>query len=246
VAVAPLAAELTDHHQAFTHRSTKMKQILAVLGAVVLVAGAARADIAPPKGQKRVALDHKITTEKEFPDYRFYTVIGGGGKGGGPKGNPEATARGVTEVKFDPKTPIEIKAAGRGAGIGRQGALVAVPKDARKNYESDEEYLAAIRLGKVEGAFRAKTNFDAITTVKDDDARTTVVMEWKVEKLDKDGFVLKFPDRGAPGTAPKDGKEGPEEEEAAYAPRGGAWVAGLAATLGLVFAGLWLVGRGRR
>jgi hypothetical protein len=227
-----------------------MTRVLGVLALALLVGGAARADVAPPKGQKRVALDHKITTDKEFPDYRFYTVIGGGGRGGGfqGKGDPAASARGVTEVKFDPKTPIEIKAAGRGAGIGRQGSLVAVPKDARKKYASDDEYLAAIRLSKVEGAIRAKTNFDAITVVKDTDTRTTVVMEWKVENITaKDGFVLKSPDRGEPrATPPKDGMDSPEDEEAtAYAPKGGAWVAGLAATLGLVFAGLWLSRRNR-
>jgi hypothetical protein len=232
-----------------------MNRVLGVLVLGLVVAGVAHADVAPPKGMKRVPLDHKITTDKEFPDYRFYTVIGGGGKAGGPKGNPVASARGVTEVKLDPKTPIEIKAAGRGAGIGRQGLLVAVPKDARKNYASDEEYLAAIRLGKVEGQVRAKTNFDAITTVKDTDTRTTVVYEWKVEKIDpKEGFTLKSPFGDVPkATPPKDGKGGDEPEEfddeddaaAAYTPKNAAWVAGLAAMLGLVFAGLWLARRGR-
>src|SRR5439155_2885360 len=106
------------------------KFVLAAALVGLIAASSVRADVAPPKGSKRVALDHKITTDKEYPDYRFYTVVGGGGKTGGFKGNAAAAAnaKGVTEVKFDPKTPIEIKAEGRGAGIGRQGSLVAVPK----------------------------------------------------------------------------------------------------------------------
>jgi len=230
-----------------------MTRLLAAAALGVLAAGAAHADIAPPKGMKRVPLDHKVTTEKEFPDYRFYTVLGGGGKGGGPKGNPAATAKGVTEVKFDPKNPIEIKAADRGAGIGRQGALVAVPKDARKNYDSEEKYLAAIRLGQIDGLIRAKANFDTFTVVKDADTRTAVVYEWKVENLTaKDGFTLKHPFGDIPAfTRPNNGKGGndaPDESEeddaaAAYVPKNGAWVAGLAAALGLALAGVWLARR---
>src|SRR5262245_11428010 len=124
---------------------------LLTLGALVAVtASSARADIAPPKGFKRVTLDHKITTDQEFPDYVFFTVIGGGGRTGGVK-NPLAGAEGVTQVKLDPKTPIVIPGAGRGAGIGRQGHLAAVPKDSEKNYSSEKEFLAAVRAGKVEG-----------------------------------------------------------------------------------------------
>jgi hypothetical protein len=214
-----------------------MKRLLGVLAAAVLVAGAARADIAPPKGQKRVTLDHKITTDKEFPDYDFYTSVGGGKRG--PM---------VTAVKFGPKTPIEIKGAGRSPGIGRQGSLYAVPKGTAAKYDSEQAFFSALTGGRIEGHIRAKTNFDALTTLKDTDTRTTVVMEWKVENLTaKDGFVLKSPDRGEPrATPPKDGNDSPEDdEEVAYAPKGGVWVAGLAATLGLVFAGLWLSRRGR-
>lgn len=231
-----------------------MNRLLLAAGVALLLAvaaGPAVADIAPPKGFKRVALDNKITTEKEFPDYVFYTVIGGAGKGGGFKenANAAANARGVNAVKFDPKTPIEIKAEGRGAGIGRQGSLVAVPKDARKKYASDEEFHAAIRLGKVEGALRAKVNFDSATTVKDTDARTTVTQEYKLEKIDpKDGLVItRVKGEEKKDEPKKDGK--PEEEEegvAAYAPKGGVWVAALAATAGLVLGGLWLAGRRRR
>ena len=223
-----------------------------VLGLLaVVVTASARADVPPPKGFKRVTLDHKITTDKEFPDYVFFTVIGGGGKAGGGK-NPLAGAEGVTQVKFDPKTPIVIPGAGRGAGIGRQGHLAAVPKDSEKNYSSEKEFLAAVRAGKVEGLVRAKTQLDSLTTVKDTDTRTTVVQEYKVEKVDaKDGLVLTRLKEGEP--TDKDGKKDSPEDDfdapvsaTAFTPRGGMWMAGLAASLAAMLTGLWLVTRSRR
>lgn len=224
-----------------------MKRTVAVLVLGLLVAAVARADVAPPKGMKRVTLDHKITTEKEFPDYIFFTVIGGGRAGFGGK-NPLGAAEGVTQVKLDPKTPIVIPGASRNPGIGRQGHLVATPKDAAKAYGSEKEFLAAVRNGKVEGMIRAKTLLDSITVVKDTDTRTTVVQEYKLEKIDaKDGMVLTRVKEGE--AEKKDGGKQEEEEldpQTAFAPRGGVWVAGLSASLAVILGGLWVVRRNRR
>jgi hypothetical protein len=227
-----------------------MSRLLLAAAIGLIVAASVQADIGPPKGKKRVALDHKITTEKEFPDYVFYTVLGGGGKTGGKK-DSVAGAEGVTLVKFDPKTPIEIKAAGRGGGIGRQGSLCAVPKDAAKKYDNEKEFLAAIRSGKVEGQVRAKANFGTTIDIAESDPRTSIEMEYKVEKVDKDGIVGKFvtddkkePEKKDPGK--KDGPEDDEDSPVASAPKGGMWIAGVAATLGLVLSGFWLAGRNRR
>ena len=227
-----------------------MKRTFAVLVLGLLAMSGARADVAPPKGFKRVTLDNKITTDKEYPDYVFFTVIGGGKAAFGGK-NPLGAAEGVTQVKLDPKTPIVIPGAGRGAGIGRQGHLVATPKDAAKAYGSEKEFLAAVRNGKVEGMIRAKPLLDAITTVKDTDTRTTVVQEFKLEKIDeKDGIVLTRVKEGEPEKPEKKDGEKKEEEEldpaTALAPRGGMWVAGLSASLAVVLAGLWLASRSRR
>jgi hypothetical protein len=220
-----------------------MKRTLAVVVLGLLVVSIARADVPPPKGSKRVTLDNKITTEKEYPDYIFFTVIGGGGPGPGGFGKKKGSD-GVTQVKLDPKTPIVIAGAGRSAGIGRQGHLTAVPKDAEKDYGTKDEFLAAIRGGKVEGQVRAKTNLDAITVVKDTDTRTTVVQEYKVEKVDpKEGIVLTRVKDGDP----KDKEEETAEEPGAtaYTPRGSLWVAGMIASLGILLAGLWFVMRCR-
>ena len=100
-------------------------------------------------------------------------------------------------------------------------------------------------MGKVEGQIKCKGGFSTLTTIKDTDKRDKVVEEYKLEKIDpKEGLIFTAAKPPAPGSAPpKDG--GKEEEETAYAPKHGVWVAGLAATLGLVLAGLRLARRGR-
>ncbi len=208
-----------------------MNRLLALL-TVGLVAGVALADVPPPKGQKRITIDHKIATDKEIGDYAFYTLIG--------RDEPAA-------VKFDPKTPIVVKGAGRG-GIGRIASLVAVPKNAGKNYGTEKEFLDAIKSGKVDGQVTAKTQLPAFTVVRDTDKREVIVMEHTFEKIDaKEGIVLK-----TKAEPKKDGdkKDSPEEDDSdtptAQAPRGGVWVAGVAAALAVMLGGLWVVGRTRR
>jgi len=44
-----------------------MKRMTTVLA--LFAANAALADIGPPPGFKRIPAEHKITTEKEYPDY---------------------------------------------------------------------------------------------------------------------------------------------------------------------------------
>jgi hypothetical protein len=217
-----------------------MYRTLLALGIVLLVVPAVRADGLPPRGQKIVTLDNKITAEKEYPDYLFFTCTGGKG--------PRAK---LTAVKFDPKTPVELKGAGR-TGIGRSGALIAVPKDAEKNYDTEEKFHLAIKNRTVEGMIQTKRNLDSQIAIKDTDARTVVVYEFAVEKIDpKDGIVLNWK---KDAEQKKDGeKKDPldeDQEEApggtVSAPRGGMWVAGVAVTLAVMFGGFWLVGRTRR
>lgn len=192
--------------------------------AVALLAAAvatARADVPPPPGLKRVTVDHKIETTKEFADFTFYTIVG---------------FEKVTEVKLDPKKPFTIEGKGRG-GPFQFCTLVAVPKGAAKAYPTEKEFHAALAKDKVPGQIKAKEDFSSLTTIKSTDARTSVTLTHKLEKVsEKDGIVFAVPEK-------KGGK--PEEEEEAAQPRGGLWVAGLAATAGLVLGGLWLAGRSR-
>jgi hypothetical protein len=204
-----------------------MTRLVGVLALGFLVAGTVRADVAPPKGLKRVVLDNKITTEKDFSDLAFFLVSGGDK---------------VEPVKFDPKTPLVIEGAGRG-GRFRFVQIVAVPKDAAKNYDGEKAFHTAIAAGKVQGQVKSKGGFSTLTTIKDTDARKAVVEEYKLEKIDpKDGLVFVSAKAG-PTSAPPKGGGKEEEEETAYAPKNGVWVAGLAAALSMVFAGLWLARR---
>src|SRR5438094_10667396 len=108
-----------------------MKRLLAALVVGLLTASVLVADVPPPPGFKRVTIDHKITTEKDYADYAFFTVIG---------------KDKVTAVKLDTKTPVEILAKDRG-GRFLGCTLVAVPKDAAKKYDSEKDFLAAIAAG---------------------------------------------------------------------------------------------------
>lgn len=226
-----------------------MFRAVLALGVGLFATSIAIADIGPPKGVKRVTLDHKITTDVEITDYTFYTVLSAG------KGAPK-----VTQVKFGPKSPIVIPGGPRGI-FGFQGWVVAVPKDAAKTYASNKDFLKAIQDGKVEGS--AKTlNLDSFAVVKDTDKRNKIVREHTFDKVDGKMLLLTtknddaIPEKKS-GAAPekKDGgKDSPDEEEdeapvpgvTAYTPRGGVWIASAAGALAVMLGGFWLVSRGKR
>jgi hypothetical protein len=215
-----------------------MYRVLPALALALLAAPVVRADGLPPPGLKRVPIDYKFTTEKEYPDYQFFTLSGGKG--------PRAK---LNAVKLDPKTPALFPGAGR-TGVGRQGALVAVPKGAAKNYETEEKFHLAIKNREVEGMIVTKANLDSQESIKDTDTRTVVVYEAAVEKVDKDGVVLKWKKQEEPKKN-GDKKDAPDDDDAppganVSAPRGGTLIAGLASALALTLGGLWLVGRTRR
>lgn len=194
-----------------------MKPIaFAALLAGLLAASAARADIAPPKGFKRLPLEHKIETEKDYPEYSFFSV--------------GFLAKDATPVKLDAKTPATVTGGYRGV------SLVAVPKDAAKSYPTEKDFQAAVAAGKVEGAIKAKTILPSFTEVKDTDPRKVGVMKYKLEKIDaKDGIVL----------VPVKDEVKPEEEEALTQPASRPVALGLALAGFIGFTGL-VVARRRK
>ena len=214
-----------------------MNRLLTATVLGLLVGSVAWADIPAPKGLKRLPMEHKITTEKEYPDYTFFAVSGG----------DKATA-----LKLDPKTPATIAA---GGGRYRFASLVAVPKDAAKKYDSEKDFLAAVAGGKVDGLLRSKLSFSAFTEVKDSETRKVIVVEYKIEKIDaKEGIVFAgekkdsgrpVPPGLPPNDSPEDSDGTTDAAVTAYTPRGGLWIAGLAASLALVLTGLWMVRRNR-
>lgn len=225
-----------------------MNRMLVAVAVASLVASAALADIAPPipKGLKRVPTAHRITIEKEVADYTFFTVEVIDSFRGKTR-NPASPA------KLDPKNPVSLTTS-VGASASRSYELVAVPKGAGKGFDNEKDFHKAITDGKVAGMVKAKTPFSGSGSadIKESDPRKEVVREYKLEKVDaKEGLVV-TPVKEAPKSGsvpPKDGSEESDEpstEVAAWAPKNGVWVAGIAATFALVFAGVWFAGRNRR
>jgi hypothetical protein len=202
----------------------------------LVVAAGARADLIPP-GTKNIAIDHKVETDKDYAEWKFFVVAGSGD---------------VRPVRLDAKTPLTIagsSAIGNGPAPDpaekqkalqlayRSNLLVAIPKETVKKFASEKELHAAVWDLKVEGMARVKDAFYDHSNVRITDPRKSVVRSFRVTKIDaKDGIVLE------PVKA-DDKSGGPEEEQAAgLFP----WVAGglvLAAAVG--FAGVWLSRRSR-
>jgi hypothetical protein len=208
-----------------------MNRFFAAAAVAALAAGLVVADVPPPAGFKRVQVDHKITTDKDLPDYEFFTLIG---------------KDRVSAVKLDSKTSVEILAKDRG-GRFFGCTFVAVPKESGKNYASEKEYFAAIAASKVEGLVKAKQTFGTQMQVKDSDPRDKTVTEYKLDKVDKDGIVLVVKKDEPNKDAPKKdgGKDAPDDGDAPVAtvPHGGTLVAGLAACAAVLLGGFWVVGR---
>ncbi|HEX4613733.1 MAG TPA: hypothetical protein VH092_36460 [Urbifossiella sp.] len=213
------------------------------LGLVPTAAALADALIPPPAGKKFVGLDHIITTTKAFPDYDFYLLKG----------------YFATKVEFGPDAPVTIGAKRQRDAFGGTVLFMAVPKGTAGKYPNEQGFAEALRVKTVPGQASAGNIFGAQAAIDAKDPRNALVETHAVEKIDaKAGIVLR-PAKG-PTPAPKSGdKTAPELSDgpidfgdgtadrgpALFVPRGGAVVAGFAAALGLAFAGLWLVRRGR-
>jgi hypothetical protein len=216
-----------------------MNRVFFTVGVVLMAAAVGRADLIPP-GTKNIPIEHKIETDKEYPDWVFFVVRG---SGGGQK------------AALDPKTPVVIpgsSAVGNGPAPQpgekakaialpyRASTLVAVPKEALKKYAAEKDLLAAIEDAKVDGMVRVKAALYDHENAKATDARKSIVRRYRVTKIDaKDGIVLE--------AVKADGAPGKEEEEQAASPRAFSWIAGGLALAGaLGFTGFWLLGRTRR
>lgn len=212
-----------------------MNRLLA-LAAALLVAGHALADIPPPpppKGKKYVSVSNEVVLGKDVTGYVFVQRVGTG------PGRPTFT---YEKVELTPGKAATVPTPGRRGSV----ALIAVPQDAAKEFKTDAELFDALKERKVKGTH--DLGFPGSATVPDSIKGDTVKWTHTVTAIDpKGGFKATVEGEGRPaakGEAP--GK--PEEEDGAEAraPRGGTWVAGLAAALAAALGGLWAVGRARR
>jgi hypothetical protein len=218
------------------------RTLLALAAGLVPAAALADGLLPPPAGKKYAPVTHVVTAAKAWPDFEFYQV-----KGGYP-----------TKVPFGPDDPVTIDSRrARGPRGGVQ--FVAVPKGAAAKYATPEEFGAALAAKSVPGQAAATNPFLPLTTIDAKDDRKAVTEKHEVERIDaKDGIVF----RGEKAPTPNPGppappKFAPGDDEpvdfcgnspghtAAYLPRGGAVVSGLAAALAAALGGLWLVRRAR-
>jgi hypothetical protein len=211
-----------------------MKQIAAVVLVGLFGAGLVRADSLLP-GTRNLPIDYRIETDKDYPDLVFFTIRGSGS---------------VTSVQFDQKTPLTIpgsNAEGKGPVLPpgeklnrpyRSTSLVAVPKEAAGSYPTEKAFHAALDAGTVPGLAKSQPLYDH-RNVPTGDPRKSIVRVFRVEKIDpKEGIVLTELKNA-------EGSEGEGGREATTGPGVQLWMVGLAGSLAVVLAGVWLVRRRR-
>jgi hypothetical protein len=213
-----------------------MNKLLALL-TVGLIAGVAVADVPPPpppKGQKYVSVSNEVVLAKDVTGYVFVqqTVSFPGGG---------SNAKKLT-LSADKATAIA--AGGRRMAVN----LVAVPEDAAKEFKTDDELFDAIKAKKVKGA--QSLGFNNTVTVSDKVNGNSVKWTYTITAIDAKGIKTKIEGEGYEAPATKPAKDSPEDDAdtptVAQTPRGGTWVAGLAAFAAIMLGGMWLAGRTRR
>jgi hypothetical protein len=221
-----------------------VNRFLTTCVALLFAAVIARADLLPP-GTKNIPVNHRIDTDQEYPDWVFFIVHGSGG---------------VKKVELTVKKPITIFGSG-GVGNGpaprpgekprtipyRANALVAVPKDALKDYKNDKDLHAAVEDGKVPGMHAINGHFSDHENAKATDGRKSIEHRYRLTKLDaKSGATLEpiKPEEKSPGTPGSSlATEGVIPDSQSMF----SWIAGGLVVAALVgFAGVFLIGRSRR
>ena len=242
-----------------------MKRFVVALAALI-VGSAVWADIPPPPpaaGFKRVPIEYKVELAQAFPEFTFFQVDYWGGV---------TTVKGINLI---PKEPSVVKVAHRGTSLFAvpkeavkgyatekelHDAIIHVKvtgaawlqiggdtsPDIKKEDPRTEivkEYIVE-KIDPKEGIILRKAKKDEKST--GDTPLLGAVIERATRKANKD-------EKGA-GDAPDDqGTEPvPDKGNVAFVdvasgdiPYGGLWVAGVAASLALILAGLWLVRRNR-
>lgn len=223
-----------------------MNRLLALLtvGALALPALADIPPPPPPKGKKYVSVSAEVVLAKGVTGYTFVQQVGTG------PGRPMFTHE---KLELTAGKAKAMPAGGRRTYV----SLYAVPQDVAKEFKTDAELFEALGANKAKGAFRL--GFPGTATVSDTIKGDSVKWTYTITAIDaKTGIKTKVEGEGyeePKGGAKKDGakKDSPEDESedeedapTATAPRGGTWIAGLAAFAALTLGGLWIAGRGRR
>jgi hypothetical protein len=216
---------------------------------LLTLAGAARADIPPPPGMKRLPVTRTIQCDKMPDGYAFYTAWWDSGITIGPRGRPIPPDEKKGEPAPEPHWVIGLARFEPGVPRSFQGTLYAVPVDAVPK-RVDEQFAESLSKGNVPGAFRYPYG-SLSNEVPVADPRKEIIIRDVIERIDpENGFVVKrttnAPDEPArtATTRDEDGTDSPTAtRDWLQSPM--VWVAGLATVLGIALAGLWLARRNK-
>lgn len=166
-----------------------MRTLFAAINVALVVAAVGRAGQLPP-ATRNIPVEHRIETDKDYPDWVFFVVRGSGG---------------VTKVPLTAKTPIVIPGSsaadrdpaprpGKEKGLAvphRASALVAVPKDKVKEYKTEKELHAAIEDARITGVVVVGSIYFDHESAKAADPRKSIVQRYRLTQLStKEGARL--------------------------------------------------------
>jgi hypothetical protein len=207
---------------------------------LLALVGAARADVAPPPGMKRLPVTRTIQCDTLPDGYTFYAAWWDAGYTGDPRGRPIPPDQ--TKGPPAPKPHWVIGLVRFEPGVARsiQGTIYAVPTGAIPKHV-DEAFAESLSKGKVAGAFRYPHGFIS-NEVPISDPRKEVIIRDVIERIDPEKGIIVTRTTNAPNQGmdlePVHGDQSPETRDWLQSPM--TWVAASAAVAGLVLGGLWL------
>lgn len=213
-----------------------MKKVLALL-LLVLLTETATADIPPPpppKGQKYVSVNNQVVLGKGVTGYVFVERV--------VRFSPGPQPPTFRKMKLNAEKATAMTAGARRTSV----SLLAVSEDKAKEFKTDADLFAALKTNALKAP---EIGFNSTTIVSDSVKGQSVEWTYTITSIDAKAIKAKVAGDGANAPTRRRGPPDVEDaptDSATAAPRGGVWVAGLAATLGVMLGGLWLAGRSRR
>jgi hypothetical protein len=196
---------------------------------VLLLANAAAADIPPPpppQGKKYVDVSSEVVLGKGVTGYVFVEHVGQG------PGRPMFFYH---RVELSEKQSLTLP-----GGRRSYATLYAVPEAAAKEFKTDKDLFDALDANKVKGTFTI--GFVGSATVSKKVKGDSVKWTYTITGIDaKDGITTKVE-----GDGYDEKPDRPSEKNPLAMTGPASCAAGVIAVVGLMFGGMWLVGRARR
>jgi hypothetical protein len=211
---------------------------------LLALTGAARADVAPPPGKKRLPVTRTIRCDKMPDGYAFYTAWYDSGITLGPRGRPIPPEDRKDQPAPKPRWLLGLIRFEPGVARSVQGPLYAVPTGAVPKNPGDE-FAEALSKGKVPGALYYPYG-SLGNEVPESDPRKEIIIKDVIERIDPEKGIIVSRKTNGPesdvgggmGVFPVNRDPTPEARDWTRSPM--TWVAASAAVAGLVLAGLWV------